>query len=265
MKIKNILLTSDDGYNSLGIRLLTHILKDKFNLKIAATFSQQSGVGGRMSLKKGGKWREAQVEGVSAFWVKGTPMDAIEAAYAYFKKTPFDLVISGINWGANIGGAVMSSGTFSAAHRALHNQLSPYALVLSWDLPSKYWFKKHDLKEEFKTHLEYPGEIVAKLINFVIKNNFWNCKLLNINFPDKKTRQVKFTKLVPCLWELYPDQINLKKDFTFSYPVTIKNTSQDKTVDTWALKHNFISISPCDPYMLDKDVYNKVKDKELKL
>jgi 5'/3'-nucleotidase SurE len=45
-----ILLTGDDGYNSIGTRLLVHALKNEHTLQIAATKSQQSGVGGQLSL-----------------------------------------------------------------------------------------------------------------------------------------------------------------------------------------------------------------------
>jgi len=73
MKIKRILLTGDDGYNSIGIRLLAHFLKEKYELVIAATKVQQSGVGGMLNIKHGGHWEETEVEGVKVIYVSGTP------------------------------------------------------------------------------------------------------------------------------------------------------------------------------------------------
>jgi 5'-nucleotidase len=265
MRIKNILLTGDDGYKSLGIRLLIGFLKDKFNLKLAATLTQQSGVGGKMSLVKGGRWGKVEADGVSGIWVKGTPMDAVGCAKTFFKKTKFDLVISGINLGPNISGAVMSSGTFAAAHRALYINLAPFSLVLSWNLPSSYWFKDHNVRQELKRYHNYPGKISAKVVDLCIKNKFWNSRLLNINFPVKKAVKVKFARLLPNLEEIYPDQVKFNKDSTFSYLKTAQNKTKHTDYDSWALKNNFISITPCDPYMLDKKVYNKVKTKQFNL
>ena len=53
MNIKRILLTGDDGYNSLGTRLLIYFLKDRYELAIAGTKHQQSGVGGHVNVLKG--------------------------------------------------------------------------------------------------------------------------------------------------------------------------------------------------------------------
>ena len=53
MKVKRILVTGDDGYNSLGVRVLAHFLKDKYDLEIVATKTQYRGVGGMFNLRFG--------------------------------------------------------------------------------------------------------------------------------------------------------------------------------------------------------------------
>jgi len=134
LKKKRILLTGDDGYNSLGTRLLIHYLKETYELAIAATRDQQSGVGGHGSFDTRGTWEEVNVDGVPGFWVSGYPVDAVECAQGYFKKK-FDIVISGINWGANVSGSVVTSGTIAAALRALFVQLTPQGIAISWQTP----------------------------------------------------------------------------------------------------------------------------------
>jgi 5'-nucleotidase len=155
---KRILLTGDDGYNSIGIRLLIEALKDNHELRIAATKHQQSGVGGMLSLEdKYREWGETTIDGVPAIWVDGTPVDAISVAQGYFEK-PFDLIISGMNLGINAGSAIISSGTYSAAIRGMGINLAPKAIVLSWVTPPEFWRKKHDENEDLSPYLEYPGK-----------------------------------------------------------------------------------------------------------
>ncbi|OGJ40585.1 MAG: hypothetical protein A2378_01875 [Candidatus Pacebacteria bacterium RIFOXYB1_FULL_44_10] len=139
MNISSILITGDDGYTSPRTRLLIRLLKDTYDLRVCATNTQQSGVGGYMSIREGGVWGEDAVDGVPALWVDKHPVDAIEVAEMYYQRT-FDLVISGVNWGANLGGSVISSGTFAAGYRALHDRLAPHVMVLSWKVPFEMWF-----------------------------------------------------------------------------------------------------------------------------
>ena len=95
-QIKTILLTGDDGYNALGIRVLAHLLKDNYEVSIIATKTQQSAMGGKLTLSGSFKWGKEKVDGIDAVWVDGTPIDVTEFSQGYFKHK-FDLVISGIN------------------------------------------------------------------------------------------------------------------------------------------------------------------------
>lgn len=97
MAKKRILLTGDDGYQSLGTRLVAHVLRENYDLTIAGTVSQQSAVGGKISLADGFNWEKTTVDGIKAYWVDGTPTDAMELMGAADEE-PFDLTISGMNW-----------------------------------------------------------------------------------------------------------------------------------------------------------------------
>jgi len=266
MTIKRVLLTGDDGYKSIGIRLLVHFLKNKYDLCIAATSTQQSATGGMANIIKGGKWGETKVEGIPVLWANGTPLDVIECAQSYYKKY-FDLVISGINLGANIGGALMSSGTFAAAHRALNLNICQYAIAISWNVLPTYWFKNHDINEDLKPYLNYPGKIASKVIELAIKNKFWHGNFLNINLPYKKNNKIKFTQPILSLRDFYPYLINLNRTtHKFSYPKTkkaIKSKGNDLKFDSIAISNGYISISFCRQDMLDKEVYFKLKNKEI--
>ncbi len=266
MKIKRILLTGDDGYNSIGTRVLIKLLKDKYELQIAGTKVQQSGVGGMLSIIHGGKWGQTTVDGIPALWVNGTPGDAVECAYSLFDYN-FDLVISGINLGANLAGAI-ASGTLNAARRAVKLPLAPYALAFSWDAPGEAWFKDYSGNEDISSYLKHPGKTAVKVINHCLENDFYNCPLLNINLPQKTTNKMKITKFLFRLEELYETPVLLDKTtHQYSYPKRHSSKVDKNRLhnDVFAINSGFISLTPCHPDNLHFTAFNKLKDQSISL
>ncbi len=267
MNIKRILLTGDDGYNSMGTRLLVHYLKNSYDLTIAATRDQMSGVGGHLSLKEGGEWGETTVDGVRTLWVSGFPCDAVELAYGYFKK-PFDLVISGINWGMNVGGALISSGTYSAAIRALNLGLAPVGLAMSWLLPSAHWLTRHNGDEILEAYLEYPGKAAFDVFSLAMKNRMWGAQLLNINFPAEPSRTVRFARGLDDLSQFftYPIPMN-SKTHGYTWPIQDVQTKTKGQLqfDTGVVLSGMISISPHNIHLLNEKIYQKLRNKKLTL
>jgi 5'-nucleotidase len=261
---KRILLTGDDGYNSIGTRLLIRALKDDYDLHIAATKHQQSGVGGMLNLAKENEWGEATVEGVPALWVEGTPADVMELSQGYFDK-PFDLIISGINLGANTTSAVISSGTYSAAVRGLGVKVAPKAIAISWDAPPGFWHKKHDENEDLTPYLENPGRMVKPLMKLILDADLWGVQLLNVNLPKQVTTSVKFTKILKDITRYfsYPLLIDRKKK-VFSYsrnPFSHKETNL--RYDAAAVTQGHISISPCAFDMTHFTTFEKLEGRDV--
>src|SRR3989344_2841328 len=263
-----ILLTGDDGYNSIGIRLLVHFLKKDHELLIAATKDQQSGVGGHLSVnsqrsKDGSTWGEAVVDGIPALWVGGYPCDAMELCVGHFER-PFDLVISGINLGANVGNSVISSGTFAAAVRALSTRLAPRAIVMSWLTPSLFWAKKHSGDENISSYIDYPGIAARAFVAEAVKQKFWSSDLLNVNFPAEKTNKVRVTKLLQNMTEYYKyPLIKDMKNHQFSYPFEASDhTNLDTQYDTGALLADLISVTPCKATFFDQAGYERMSKKQ---
>lgn len=246
--IKRILITGDDGYNSVGIRALSRLLRDDYSLNIVATLKQQSGTGGKINLSDELPWGEDSVEGVPALWVDGSPVDAIEVAQGYFKK-PFDLAISGINLGENLTYALVSSGTFSAAVRVLGVGLAPKALALSWKTTGDNFLRNHDISENISEFLEYPGKEAIKTIKLIIENNFYNKELVNVNFPYEKSNKYKIAKVAKDITKLwtYPVIIDRERKIA-KKPIhaNSNNLETDESTDVWALNNNYITISPID-------------------
>ncbi|MDB5693730.1 MAG: surE [Alphaproteobacteria bacterium] len=109
-----ILLTNDDGVNATGLKVLETIagaFSDE--IWIVAPTEEQSGAGHSLTLTRPVRLRRL---GERRFCVTGTPTDAVMMAIAHIMKdAPPDLILSGVNRGANLGEDVTYSGTCSAA------------------------------------------------------------------------------------------------------------------------------------------------------
>jgi len=265
MNVKRILLTGDDGYNAVGVRILIHFLKNDFNLCIAGTKVQQSGVGGYKSIPKKITWGEDTIDGVRAFWVDGSPVDAVEGAKKYYKEQ-FDLVISGINLGVNIGGCLISSGTFAGAFHGVNLGLASRSIAISWDVPSDLYFKDHSKKEDISLLLFHPGESANQVIRKTIDEKYWGATLVNINIPIQKTNKAVFTRPLEKIDTLWPGPILDTENNIFSYGFGDHSVDIGKDgTDLKEINKGLITISPCQTTMVDTSVYEKMKDTEIRL
>jgi len=269
MDIKKVLITGDDGKSAIGTRLLVKLLKGKYELCIAETKTQQSGVGGKLHLGEEMDWGEHTIDGVKAVWVDGAPMDAVELAYVYFGRD-FDLVLSGVNLGANISGGVFSSGTYAAAFRTLNIKMAPKAIVLSWDVAYDKYLLDHNTVSDIEPYIEYPGQAVNKVIKIIIKNDFWGCDFLNVNFPEKKVKEtntIKFVEPLPCLKDFYDYEHMLdRENYKFKFPKDIQlRANSPLEYDGGAVRGGYITITPCKRDILNDDEYKALKDKTIEL
>lgn len=259
-----ILLTGDDGVASIGTRLLIHYLKDDYQLFVGGTITQQSGMGGRLSLK-GGNWGERLVDGIPAVWVEGSPVDAVGAAFKHFGH-PFDYVISGINLGANIGGANISSGTFSAVFRSLNTGVTKKGIAISWDVTPDFWLHDHKEGENLDRYIEHPGENANQAIKETLKNNLWGSDLININIPIKKAKKISFTKPIANVEEYYAPISLSQSPQRFEYPCAILDVVNTiPGTDLHALQNEEISISPCRTDFMDMETFEKVKNLKIEI
>jgi len=260
MNKKAILLTGDDGYNSIGTRVLMHFLKTDFNLSLVGTKKQQSGVGGFKSIQSTGAWGKTTIDGIQAFWIDGSPVDAMELGKEVFPVS-FDYIIAGINWGANIGGCLLTSGTFSAAAHGVNLGIAKKAIAISWDMPTTFHFQNHSIKDDFSTFLEYPGKAAYAVLKDAISNACWGADIININLPQQPTTTVEFVKPLKDIYTLWPSIKLNKKTKTYSYGRRDRSSHLGaKDTDVQALARGHIAVSPCQSTYLHTKVYkNMVK------
>jgi 5'/3'-nucleotidase SurE len=250
--MKTLIITGDDGYKSIGLRLIAQIFKDTYKVTIVATKQQQSGVGGGLKSYGTKEWGFEKVDGIDSYWVDGTPSDAMEFAQGYFPKG-FDYLISGINWGENIGlSLVTASGTGGGALRGLGLGVAPKVICMSWmrvfiENVEADWYHKETREENTESYLKYPGEAAKTIVNEIIKNDFWGKRIVNVNFPDMPTSEYKVTSLIKNLTDFYLYPVIIKEN-TYSYDEVVYNytdeTKNDTSVDAGAILSGYISVTP---------------------
>jgi 5'-nucleotidase len=121
-KRPHILITNDDGIQSTGLWTLADALRDLGNLTIAAPREQSSGSGRSLSPNADGRIEKKtlSVNGRqrTGYAVGGSPSQTVAHAILELMQSPPDLVISGINYGENLGSSITISGTIGAAIEA---------------------------------------------------------------------------------------------------------------------------------------------------
>jgi len=114
-----ILITNDDGVRAPGLRALIRSLQEVGELRVIAPEREQSAVGHAVTLHKPLRLMPVELPGINGevFACNGTPADCVILG-SLTDSNPPDLVVSGINGGANLGEEVLYSGTVSAAMEA---------------------------------------------------------------------------------------------------------------------------------------------------
>lgn len=229
MSYNRVILTSDDGVMCSNILKLGNLLQDKgIEVKAALTSQKLNGLGGAHFQKKSYDWDIKVINGIETLVVDGYPVDAIEMARSIFF-TPFDLCISGINPSFNLGGAIYSSGTVMAATRAFCNGTAKRAVAISTDISDN----NKSVDEAFK---------ILKLID---DSKLYECKVLNVNIPQKGSSEYKFTEVDHDLTKQfhYPLEID-RFEKTFSYPKVVSVLEYiTGDTDLSAIQQGNISIS----------------------
>ena len=179
----NILLTNDDGYDSVGIQALYEVLSKNHIVKLCAPLTQQSATGHSVNLFKALKLNEVP----SGYALDGTPADCVKVAlFGVYKKVDFDIVISGINKGINMGCDIFYSGTVAAAREGLINGIPGIACSIARQATKKNYIDAAIVLE--KLIMDFKNKIFKKQailnINFPIKDEY---DLLKITHLGKRT------------------------------------------------------------------------------
>ncbi len=168
-----ILLANDDGYQAKGLRLLAESLAEVATVTVVAPDRNRSGASNSLTLDT--PLRVEQV-GERSYYVNGTPTDCVHVAITGLLDEEPDMVVSGVNHGANLGDDVLYSGTVAAAMEGRFLGLPAIAVSLVMD--------EHG-------HFETAVAVARRFVHRLVDDPLPRDTILNINVPDVPLDQLR--------------------------------------------------------------------------
>src|SRR6188474_1776890 len=188
-----ILITNDDGVESRGLLALKQALEEMGEVTVVAPDTNQSAVGHQKTLMRPLRVRERTLaDGSPAYSVDGSPTDAVSLAFLGYFGHGFDLVASGINYGANLGDDITYSGTVSAAMEAVINSCPAFAI-------SQEYYEHPDF-----TLAGYAATVVARNI---LREGLSRGELINVNVPAATLEECQGIEVTRLGRRVYSDQL----------------------------------------------------------
>lgn len=176
-KMRNILLTNDDGIEAAGLKALAAELADFATVSVVAPSREQSGTAQSLTLRQPIVCHDL---GERRWAVDGTPADAVIVALHRLLPERPDLVISGINHGANLGENVYYSGTVGAAREAALHRIPAVAMSLC--------SKNKGIK------FDAAARVARSAAEIILREGLPDQVLLNVNVPEEWKGEVRFTR-----------------------------------------------------------------------
>ncbi|XQW84105.1 5'/3'-nucleotidase SurE [Thalassotalea piscium] len=173
----NILLSNDDGVNALGIKVLYQALSNFANVTVVAPDRNCSGASNSLTLLNPLRAETLENGFIS---VNGTPTDSVHLGISQLVQPLPDLVVAGINKGANLGDDTLYSGTVAAATEGRHMGMPAVAVSLAG-------------KDEL--HYETAAFVAASFIKHLVKHPLPADQIININVPDLPLSELKGIKV----------------------------------------------------------------------
>lgn len=225
-----ILVTNDDGIQAQGLAVLAAALEAVGAVWVYAPDRQQSAVGHGVSLHR--PLRVTQVK-KQWFMVDGTPTDCVMLAVRDLLDTRPDLVVSGINAGANLGDDVTYSGTVAGAYEGMLLGIPSFAVSDA----------HYDPK-----HIDSAATFAVTLARHILEQGLPADTMLNVNVPDAPYSKIKGVAFTRMGHRDYRDEIITREDprggmyywIGGSEPSHLKETGTDFE----AVEAGRISITP---------------------
>jgi 5'-nucleotidase len=238
-----ILLTNDDGYDAVNIKKFFKYLSKEHDVWMVAPKNNCSGMSSAISFLK-----ETKIEKISdrIYAVDGTPADCVYFGMLSIIEDGVDMVVSGINHGANIGTDVIYSGTVGAAAGGRGLKYPPLAI-------SAETYEVKDLDYICRKSCEFVNKFSKD------KNKFLG-NLVNINFPDLTESDVNGVRATSLAQRGVPQKPIVNGDY-YRYNFSgIPMKSSDSLTDAQALSDGYISVSLLDYSFGATNNIDQIKD-----
>lgn len=225
-----ILVSNDDGYNAPGLEKLVEALKGLGELTVVAPETNCSAASNSLTLNRP-LWVQQAANGF--YYVNGTPSDCVHLALTGLLDFRPDLVVSGINNGANLGDDTLYSGTVAAATEG-HLFGIP---SIAFSLVNKGW-----------DHLDTAARVARQIVKRQQQNPINDNILLNVNIPSVPYEAIQGMS-VTRLGKRHPSEPVIKSTTPYGDPVywigpvgLVLDSASD--TDFGAIEHNLVSLTP---------------------
>ncbi|MDC9719794.1 MAG: 5'/3'-nucleotidase SurE [Gammaproteobacteria bacterium] len=239
-----LLVSNDDGVHALGLSHLVRELEQYHQVTVIAPDRDLSGASNSLTLSRPVR---VMPQDNGFFGIDGTPADCVHLGINGALDIAPDMVVSGINHGANLGDDVLYSGTVAAAMEGRY--LDHHAVAVSL---------------VGKAHFATAAKVVRKLLDNIQQLNLPPRCIINVNVPDlpyDRIKGVQVTRLGSR--ELGASAIDAQDprghQCYWIGPVgAIKNA--EKGTDFHAIEHGYVSITPLSPDMACYGAFDSVSD-----
>lgn len=241
----HLLLSNDDGIHASGLELLAEALAPLGKISVVAPNRNRSAASNSLTLE-----RPIRAQKVKNNWysVDGTPTDCVHLAITGLLDDEPDIVVSGINAGANLGDDVIYSGTVAGAIEGRFLGLPAVAI-------SSTSFKPKFMKD--------AALVSHSLVSKLTKTTLPNDVIININIPDVSKDEIKGMQTTRLGNRHKAEPVIEDKDPRGKpiYWVGAAGPEQDAGIGTdfYAVNNNYISVSPMH---LDLTHYKAMEDVE---
>ncbi|MDR1012473.1 MAG: 5'/3'-nucleotidase SurE [Coxiellaceae bacterium] len=241
-----ILISNDDGVYATGINVLANELSKIAEVVVVAPDRDRSGASNSLSIQTPVRVR-CLPNGY--YSVTGTPADCVHLAVTGLFKIKFDMIISGINAGANLGDDVLYSGTVAAATEGGVMGIQSVA----FSLVGKEVYKNYD-----------AAAIVARqIVSHLQKKPLPSATIINVNVPDIRFEELQGFELVR-LGKRYPAHPAIKAldpRGNSIYWIGASGLADDNGpgTDFNAIKENKVSITPIQIDMTNYNAFENIK------
>jgi len=231
-----ILITNDDGYRAGGLQALIEAARPYGDLLVVASAEPQSGMSHALTVKVPLRMEKYADEPEFTMYVcNGTPVDCVKIALNRLVVQHPDLLLTGVNHGANSSVCVLYSGTMAAAIEGCMYHIPAIGFSLL----------DHSPKADFTTYIGHIQTVIEK----VMKNGLRRGTCLNVNIPKIPADNIKGIRVcrqARGYWiEEFEHRIDPNNREYFWLTGEFFNEEPDaKDTDEWALKHQYISVVP---------------------
>lgn len=243
-----IVVTNDDGISAKGIQSLIEVAAEFGELFIVAPDKPQSGMGHAITVNNIIRISENRLfPQYTTYSCTGTPVDCVKLARHFLQDRKIDLIVSGINHGANTSINVLYSGTMSAAVEGAIEGIPSVGFSLC----------NYDADADFNGAKFVAHKVIKKILEEGLPEGI----CLNVNIPDVPMEDLKGIKIGRGAKAYWRDDLEERKDQHgkkyFWLAGDFENLDKGDDTDLYAIANNCASVVPIHA---DMTAYREIND-----